>query len=565
MNILKQCISEILSKNTNMGIEGIFALLSVPPQPKMGDIAFPCFKAAKEKNPVAFAKGLAELLKQNMADMEFIEEVKNFGPYVNFFLSRKKFFVSIVSDIAKNGIASCRKPDKGTIVIDYSSPNIAKPIAFHHIRSTVIGNILGNIMEHCGYNVVRINYLDDWGTQFGKMITAFLRYGNDDALDKEGVKHLMDIYVKYHKELTPELEETARAWFKKTEEGDEEALGYWKRFKDISIVEFNRIYKRLNVKFTNVEGESFYNSSVDNLVNMINKTIGTKESDGALVVDMSGFEMPPVLLKKTDGTTLYATRDLAAAIDRYERFNFDESLYVVAHQQELHFKQIFKVLELMGYDWCKNCKHIYFGMLLFEDAKMSTREGNIIFLEDVLNKSVELAMRAIMEKNPGLENKEEVAEDIGVGAVIFGDISKRRIQNITFKWEEVLNFDGETAPYIQYTHARACSILRKADFNIKDVQLVTNYEPMDLEFELAKHISMLDEKIDEARIEYEPFVVARYLLDLCKVFNKYYYEERIIDIEDAGRKAIKLSLIYAARETISYGLSILGIRSPDRM
>ncbi|MFH1223072.1 MAG: arginine--tRNA ligase [Pseudomonadota bacterium] len=545
----------------NLAADDVMSLFSTPPDADMGDISVPCFKlaGALKLNPKDAALKLSEKILGSLDKKSCISGVKNVGPYVNFFINTEKLYELC----AKFDPSQQRKKNKKTVVIDYSSPNIAKPLAFHHIRSTAIGNIIGNIFEHCGYNVARINYLGDWGTQFGKLITAFKKYGDDKKLEKDGIKHLLDIYVSYHKDENDELEKQARSWFQKMEAGDKEALSYWKRFRDISIKEFDRVYKRLGVSFTNIEGESFYNGKTDKIIEDVDKKIGTKESEGAIIADLSKYDMPPMLLKKTDGATLYATRDLTAAIDRWNRFKFDESLYVVAHQQELHFKQLFKVMELMGIDWYSKCKHIPFGLLHLADAKMSTREGNVIFMEDVLDRAVELAEKAIEEKNPELQNKKEVAEMVGVGAVIFGDITKRRIQNITFKWEEVLSFEGETAPYVQYTHARACSILGKAGF--KTSAAVKHYVPEGLELEVLKMIYSMDDKIEEARVEHEPFILARYVLDLSKVFNKYYYQEKIIDVEDENKRNAKLHIVNKAKETIKACLGIMGVRSPDRM
>lgn len=572
MKLFKEHVSILISNATGIESSDIFAQISTPPQSDMGDLAFPCFKLAKtiSKSPKDIAQDLCS--KINIGDNVLIEAVKSFGPYVNFFINKDKFFHAIIKGYLDSD-KPIKTPKHGTVVIDYSSPNIAKPIAFHHIRSTVIGNIIGNILEHNGYEVVRINYLGDWGTQFGKLITAFEKYGNDKSLEQEGIRHLLDIYVKYHKEENQELDATARKWFQLMETGDKKALAYWKKFRDISIKEFDRVYTRLGVSFTKTEGESFYNGKTDAVVQEIEKKIGTKESEGAVIIDMSSYDMPPVLLKKTDGTTLYATRDISAAIDRWNRFKFTESIYVVANQQELHFKQVFKTLELMSFDWASRCRHVQFGLLHFEDAKMSTREGKLIFLEDVLNKSVELAKQAIEEKNPNLKDKEEIAESVGVGAIIFGDICKRRIQDITFKWEDILSFDGETAPYVQYTHARACSILSKSSFDKTSARLDSMFKkslndpfkPNSLEYELVKMVSLMEDRILEAQLECEPFIIARYVLDLCKEFNRFYYQEKIIDIQDEDHKLAKLALVYSIKENIKNCLNIMGIKAPERM
>jgi len=397
MKILKQQVAKMISTAVGIPPLDVVQMLTNPPKSDMGDISFPCFKIASStsKKPNEVAIALSEKLNEVISKYDIVDVVKPLGPYVNFTANREILYkqtLEWVLTAQKNGFKL--NSNGKTIVIDYSSPNIAKPIAFHHIRSTVIGNIIGNIFESLGYKVARINYLGDWGTQFGKLITAFEKYGDVKKLDTDGIKHLLEIYVRYHKDETPELNEEAKNWFRLMEDRDYKALSYWKKFREISIKEFERVYKRLGVNFSSIEGESFYNTKSEDVIKTIDKKIGTTQSEGALIIDLSKYDMPPVLLKKTDDTTLYATRDLAAALDRMERFNFDESLYVVAQQQELHFKQIFKVLDLMGYGWSSKCKHVQFGLLHLADAKMSTREGNIIFLEDVLDKAVELAKQA---------------------------------------------------------------------------------------------------------------------------------------------------------------------------
>ena len=568
MKILKQQTALILSQATGLSVLELEQALTNPPKSDMGDISFPCFKiaAGTTKKPNQVAIEIAEKLVPFLNKYDLLDSVQAVGPYVNFVANKGLLYKNTIKWVTDSQKNRFKKPTNGkTVVIDYSSPNIAKPIAFHHIRSTVIGNIIGNIFDSLGYKVVRINYLGDWGTQFGKLVTAFEKYGDQKKLEDDGVNHLLEIYVRYHKEQTNELDDEARKWFRLMEAGDEKAINYWKKFREISIKEFERVYKRLDVKFTNIEGESFYNKKSEEIINKIDKKIGTTQSDGALIIDLSKYDMPPVLLKKTDDTTLYATRDLAAAFDRMDRFNFDESLYVVANQQELHFRQIFKVLDLMGCEWVNRCKHIQFGLLHLSDGKMSTREGNVVFLEDVLNKSVELARQAIDDKNPDLDNKEEVAESIGVGAIIFGDVSKRRTQDITFKWEEILSFDGETAPYVQYTHARACSILKKTGFCESKIDNLVDYQPTDIEHDIIKLILEFESKLHESKNDYEPFVLARYVLDLSRAFNKYYYQEKLIDVQNEDERECKLALVYSVKETIKAVLSIMGIRSPERM
>ncbi len=568
MKILKQQVAKMISAIVGIPSLDVEQMLTNPPKSDMGDISFPCFKIASSmsKKPNEAAIALSEKLNETISKYNIVDMVKPLGPYVNFTANREILYEQTLEWLLKAQKNGFKLDSNGkTVVIDYSSPNIAKPMAFHHIRSMVIGNIVGNVFESLGYKVVRINYLGDWGTQFGKLITAFEKYGDVKELEKKGIKHLLEIYVRYHKEETPELNEEAKNWFRLMEDHDYKALLYWKKFREISIKEFERIYKRLDVSFTSIEGESFYNTKSEDVIKKIDEKIGTTQSEGALIIDLSKYDMPPVLLKKTDDTTLYATRDLAAAFDRMERFDFDESLYVVGQHQELHFKQIFKVLDLMGCDWSSKCKHVQFGLLHLADGKMSTREGNIIFLEDVLDKAVDLAKQAIDAKNPELENKQEVAECIGVGSIIFGDVSKRRNQDLVFKWEDILNFDGETAPYVQYTYARACSILKKAEFKESKIKNLKNYTPEDIEHDVIKLVLEFETKLEEAKTEYEPFVLARYVLDLSRAFNKYYYQEKLIDIQDEHKRDCKLAIVYSAKETIRAVLSIMGIKAPERM
>lgn len=570
MDLIKSEIAKCISKIINIDEFDIYSDLTYPPVSTMGDISYPCFKLAKilKAKPAEIASNVVIEISKKIKNIIFVENVKNTGPYINFFIDKGVLFNFVISKISEpdNKFYKFDKNNK-TVLVEYSSPNIAKPIAFHHIRSTVIGNIISNIYDRCGYNVKRINYLGDWGTQFGKLITAFEKFGNNEALNTDGVKHLLNIYVKYHKELesNPDLDDISRNWFSKTENKDEKALEYWTLFRDISIKEFKKIYERLNINFTSFEGESFYKDVLGNTVNLLNEKIGLKTSDGALVLDLEKDNLGIVLIKKTDGSTLYITRDIAAAIDRWNRFNFEESIYVVAHQQELHFKQFFKILNALGYAWADKCKHVPFGLLQLDDKKMSTREGTLIFLEDVLDKAVLLAKDLINAKNPYLENKDEIAEKIGVGAIIFNDVSKKRIQNINFKWEEVLNFDGETSPYIQYTYARASNILRKAEFNNNYAKTNLNYKLNDDEFEIIKIISCFKQKLLEAKNECEPFVISRYLLDLCKSFNRYYYKENILSNSNQENKKAKLNIVLAVKCLIAECLDILGIATIERM
>jgi len=465
MKFILEQIADRVSQEVPFDASAILGMFKTPDNPERGDIALPCFPFAKalKKAP----QQLAAELETVFCGFEAFEQVKAEGPFLNFSIRpswlAQKLLPQLLEEKASFGHA--KAPTGKTMVIDFSSPNVAKPIGFHHIRSTVIGNALSNIFDAIGWKTERINYLGDWGTQFGKLIVAYKRWGNEETLRKEKIQHLLDLYVRFHKEVEnePAMEDEARAWFKRSEDKDPEALRLWKLFREISTEEFSRIYRMLGVHFDHFDGESLYSDRLDATVELVHKLAGTKISQGATIVDLEDENMPPCLLRKADGATLYATRDIAAAIDRYERFHYDLSLYVVAIQQSAYFKQLFSVLRRMGFEWHNRLAHVAFGMLHLADKKMSTRSGDFISLEEVLLKSIELSKQAIEEKNPDLAGKDEVARQVGVGAIIFGDLINRRTNDITFDWEKILNFNGETGVYLQYAYARARSMLRKAD------------------------------------------------------------------------------------------------------
>jgi len=567
MELIKKEISKLLSEIIKVSEQELYNDFTFPPDSKMGDLSFACFKYSKtiNKKPNEVALFLKEKIIKNIKSNIFIEDIKNIGPYLNFFINRKLFFNYILNKVFGDEYFNFEKNDK-KIIVEFSSPNIAKPIAFHHIRSTVIGNVVANIYNYCGYEVFKINYLGDWGTQFGKLITAYTKYGNTKELEEKGIKHLLDIYVKYHKEAeqNPNLAVESRAWFKKMEEKNPEALSYWDLFKSISIEEFKKIYSRLNISFDFFDGESLYRES--NVIDLLEEKIGLKNSEEAVVIDLEAYNLKTALIKKSDGTSLYLTRDIAAVIDRYSRFNFDECLYVVAHQQELHFKQFFKILDLLNFSRANNCKHISFGLLIIDDKKMSSRDGTMVFLETVLNKAATLAKDLIETKNADIENKEDLAEKIGVSAIIFNDISRRRNQNINFKWEEILNFDGETGPYIQYTYARICSLLKKVNVNnYKDLLQNIDYKINDIEFEIIKTISLFKEKIIQAKTEAEPFLIARYILDLSKLFNRFYYTDKILYNDSIDEKNSKVLIVFLVQKVLGICFDIVGISKLERM
>jgi arginyl-tRNA synthetase len=539
--------------------------IEIPPSMQLGDYAFPCFPLAKSlrKAPQAIAAELAGAFQPT----RLVREARAIGPYVNFFVDRVAFnrlgLVAIVEQGAAYG-ASTQGAGR-TIVIDYSSPNIAKPFGVGHLRSTVIGNALYKIYTHLGYEVVRINHLGDWGTQFGKLIVAFKRWGSEAELAAHPIQTLYELYVQFHTEVEsqPALEDEARAWFKRLEDGDPEARAIWQHFRDLSLQEFARIYERLGIQFDSLAGESFYEPYLEATIERIRQAGLTTVSDQALIVDLQPYNMPPCLLRKKDEATLYATRDLAAAIYRHDTYAFTKMLYVVGADQRLHFQQIFKVLELMGFDWAQDCVHVDFGLIKFNEMKMGTRRGNIIFLEDVLDRAVELAEQIVHEKNPDLPDKRAVAEAVGLGAVIFADLSTRRVKDVNFEWEKVLTFEGETGPYVQYTHARACSVLRKANQAVA-LDADCSHLTQDEEFDLVRLLGNYPTVLHRAAESYEPFFVTDYLLTLSEHFNKYYHNHRILT-DDAQIRAARLLLVKAVQIVIQSGLHLLGIKAPEEM
>lgn len=538
--------------------------LETPPAPEMGDFAFPCFKLAKEMRsaPAKIAADLAGTLPES----RLFDRIEARGPYINFFCNRKMLasltLEAVFAERDTYGNTGAGK-DK-TVVIDFSAPNIAKPFGVGHLRSTVIGHALYNIHQALGYRCVGINHLGDWGTQFGKLIVAYLKWGDDSCLEADPITYLYELYVRFHREAEANdaLEEEARAWFKKLEDGDEQARTLWQRFRDLSLTEFKRIYNILGVRFDSYQGESFYNELLDDTVRQVEEKGLTEVSEGALIVSLEDNGMPPCLLRKQDGATLYATRDLCAAIYRQQMYGFDKMLYVVGADQSLHFQQVFTVLQKMGYDWAERCFHVPFGLIRFKEGKMSTRQGTLIFLEDVLNRATELALEIIQEKNPGLENKYEVARQVGIGAVIFGDLSNDRVKNIEFDWDKVLDFSGETAPYIQYSHARICSILRKAqDWPAPyDAALLT----ADEEQAVVRTLARFSDAITRAAETYKPSVLARYIVDLAADFNRFYHQCPVLHAEADIRNA-RLALIDAVRQVLLNGMTLLGIAAPQEM
>jgi arginyl-tRNA synthetase len=565
MNAFRDQIIQYLKSQVPLDEAEVQRAIEVPPSVELGDYAFPCFPVAKtlRKAPQAIATELA-IAFQSTA---LIKEARAAGPYVNFFVDRVAYIRAGLGAILEqgSGYGKSTEGEGKTVVVDYSSPNIAKPFGVGHLRSTVIGNVLYRIHTHLGYRVMRINHLGDWGTQFGKLIVAFKCWGNETDLTTHAIQTLYDLYVRFHSEVEthPELEDEARGWFKRLEDGDPEAQAIWQRFRDLSLKEFTRIYERLGISFDSQAGESFYEPYLDSTIERIRQAGLVSVSDEALIVDLRPYNMPPCLLRKKDEATLYATRDLAAAMYRHETYGFWKMLYVVGADQRLHFQQVFKVLELMGFPWAQDCVHVDFGLIRFHDEKMGTRRGNIIFLEDVLDRAVELAEQIVHEKNPELPSKRQVAEAVGIGAVIFTDLSTRRVKDVNFEWEKVLTFEGETGPYVQYTHARACSVLRKADQPLRpDV----DYSPLtqDEAFDLVRLLTDYPAVLRRAAENSEPFFVTDYLLTLSERFNKYYHNYRILTDDTAVREA-RLWLVKSVQTVIESGLTMLGIKAPEEM
>lgn len=561
----KKIIAERIQEHVELEIEKIEGLLEVPPKPEMGDYAFPCFQLAKvmRKAPNMISEDLS--IKINK---DGFERVECLGPYVNFFLDKSEFSENIINKVLKEGdlYGASEIGEKKNIVVEYSSPNIAKPFHVGHLFTTAIGNALYKMYKFEGYNPIRINHLGDWGTQFGKLISAYKRWGNEETLEKDPIKELLRIYVKFHDEAEKDetLVEEGRMYFKRLEDGKVEETALWNRFKDLSLKEFNNIYDILGVDFDSWAGESFYNDKMEAVINELNDKGILTESNGAKVVMLDEYNMPPCIVVKSDGASIYATRDLTAAMYRKETYDFEKCIYVVGKDQILHFKQVFKSLELAGKDWAKDCVHIPFGTVKFADKKLSTRKGDVVLLEDLLREAVENAKSLIEEKNPSLPNKNEVAKKIGIGAIVFTYLKNSREKDIVFNWKEMLSFDGETAPYVQYAYARAKSIIRKAGETSKVAADYSKLKSKE-EFELAKSLEDFNQVILNAIDKLEPSIVTRYAVEVAKNFNKFYNAHTVLNIEDEGLKNARLQLIEASAQVIKNSLALIGIDVVEEM
>lgn len=569
MQKLKEEIGELLAPFVSLEPEEIISLLEVPPDTTFGDLAFPCFALAKKRKqaPPLIAEELTKELSRGKGT--YWEKVSPKGPYLNFFVAPAAFGREVLQQVHERS-SKYGHTNLGmgrNVPVDYSSPNIAKPFGIGHIRSTVIGHSLYLIYRALGYNSIGVNHLGDWGTQFGKLIVAYKRWGAESELENDPVNYLYRLYVDFHKkvEVEPELDDEARSWFLKLEQGDEEAVAYWDRFKKLSLDNYEQVYNLLGIEFEYYHGESHYNEMLEGVIELVREKGIARESEGALIVDLEPYGLPPVMLRKKDGATLYITRDLAAAIYRYKTFDFARSLYVVGAEQTLHFQQLFKVLELLGFKWARGCVHVPFGLIRFKDGKMSTRAGKIVLLEEVLQRSINMARDIIDEKNPDLEDKEGAARAVGLGAVRFGDLSNDRVKNIEFDWDKALDFSGETAAYIQYAHARICSILRKAgsDKRVWDEKAASLLSE-DEEVVLVKTLALLPEKIIAAAETYKPSILARYLIDVARDFNRFYHSCPVLGSEGELQHG-RLLLIDATRQVIANGLELLGIKAPEEM
>ncbi|WP_342575670.1 arginine--tRNA ligase [Solibacillus sp. FSL K6-1781] len=541
---------------TNTEIE---QLLEKPKYQHLGDIAFPCFTLAKslKKAPDVIALEIGDNIKS-----DFIQEVYVVGGYINLFLNKLQVTRDVMAKIMiAHESYGQQEIQQKNIVIDFSSPNIAKPFSMGHLRSTVIGNALANIAEKNGYNVIRVNHLGDWGTQFGKLIVAFQMWGEKERVQQSPIEELLKLYVKFHDEAetNESLNEEARSAFKALEDNDPQARALWTWFKSASLQEFKQIYEQLHIQFDTYEGEAFYNDKMQPVVDELKKKQLLTESDGANVVELE--DMPPCLITKQDGATLYATRDLAAAFYRQAQYEPTQVFYVVGNEQTLHFKQVFQVISKMGYPWSGNLKHVPFGMMLKDGKKMSTRKGRVILLKDVLKEAVETASRNIEEKNPTLNNKHNVADQVGIGAVIFNDLKNFRLNDIEFSLPQMLNFEGETGPYVQYTHARIHSILEKAKFTASNEVTVKELE--NSAWEVIKLLQQYPQVITDSFEQVDPSLIAKYVLQLARMFNKYYANTKIL-VEDEQLES-RLQLCFAVATVLKDGLKLLGIKSPESM
>ena len=558
----KNKVVDLVSSQVDLPKDKISQLIERPKNEKMGDYAFPAFVLAKtmHKNPAEIAKEIAANLTS--ADFANIQAV---GPYVNFAIDHEKLISQTLDEVlSEKEHYGDQKLGEGNVPIDMSSPNIAKPMSMGHLRSTVIGNSIAETMKKVGYTPIKINYLGDYGTQFGKLIYAYKRWGNEEDVKKDPIMNLFKYYVKFHEEAEkdPKLDDEGRAWFKKLEDGDPEAVELWQWFREVSLADFKRIYKELGVDFDSYKGEAFFNDKMQPVIDELKEKGLLHESRGAQVVDM-GEDENPALIVKSDGSSIYLTRDLAAAIYRMNTYHFVKMLYVVGNEQAQHFVELKTVLKKMGYDWADRIHHVPFGLITQNGKKLSTRKGNVVFLDQVLGDAVDLASKQIDQKNPNLANKEQVAHDVGVGAVIFHDLKNDRIENFDFDLDEVVRFEGDTGPYVQYTNARAQSVLRKAAKMGQEPNLSNNSLNDDWSFSVAKALADFPRIIARSSDKFEPSVIAKYALDVAKKFNKYYANVKILTEDEQINS--RLALVEATSIVLTEALRLLGVNAPKEM
>ena len=563
----KQTLATHLADITNLPADELHKAIETPPDQKLGHLAFPCFRLAKElkKAPPAIAQEIATRLQE--VRPPWLQEVRATGPYINVFLNKAVFAADTLSAVLNAGTAYGKSEmGNGTkILVEYSSPNIAKHFHIGHFATTMIGKALDNIYRHLGYDVTSINHLGDWGTQFGKLITAYKKWATKEEIEATEVNGLERIYVKFHEEAEKDesLNDDARAWVVKMQNGDEEGLELWRWFISLSMRVFERIYKRLGVEFDLIRGESYYTDKMDAVAKELQDKGLLVESDGAKIVDLEAHGMPPCLILRSDGGTLYPTRDIAAALDRYNLFKFEKCLYVTGDEQLLHFAQWMKVIELMGHQWAKGLIHVAYGRYQFEEGSMSTRKGKVVKTEDVLDEAVKKTLEIIKEKNPTLENKEAVAEQVGIGALVFNKLYNSRVKDTMFSWERILNFEGETGPYVQYAHARCSSVLAKAGTNN-----FTSYDAAHLVDDEAYAVTRLlydyPAAIADAALKYEPYIIARHLMALAQAYNGFYHKHVIL-VDDPAVRQARLALTAAVKNVLKSGLSLLNIVAPEGM
>lgn len=563
MDFKNEVVKLLSSVIEDLTQEEILEAIEVPKNTSMGDFAFPCFKLAKtfRKAPNMIATELAEGLSS-----EIFESIQPVAAYINFTINKSAYAKLVVEKVIETGDDYGKQAlgtDK-TVIVEYSSVNIAKVMHIGHIRSAMIGNSLARIYKALDYNVVRINHLGDYGTQFGKMIEAYKLWGDREVIETNPVDELVKLYVKFHVEAEkdPSLDDKAREWFMKLEQGDKEATELWQWMKDFSMVEFNRVYDLLDCEFDSFDGESFYSDKMPAILEELREKNIVKKDEGAEIVDLEEFNMPPSLITKRDGSSLYVTRDIAAAVYRKKTYDFYKNIYVVGAPQQLHFKQWMKIVDLMGHEWAKDCEHVMFGMVAMEDGKMSTREGRVVKLEDVLIKAKESIKAVIEEKNPNLENKDQVAHQVGVGAVVFQELFHNRIKDYVFSWEKMLSAEGESGPYVQYAHARACSLIKNIDVTNSDVDYSVLND--DASMEVIRQLSKFEATIQDAANKYEPSIITRYVTSLAQNFNTFYNANRISD-QNPEVIAARMALVKAVKITIKNALHLITIEAPEQL